>query len=93
MICEAYNSFYQSIYGSDYAFVAPAGLIQWINEIPITSWPQLEYLFVLYNAGLCRNPFQDAVPVAKARREHTERKVQGAQRGYAAAAGNPRGRL
>ena len=93
-IAGAYNRFYQVIYGTDCCYLPPAGLLSWLSQIPVTSEQQLENLFVLYNAALRRNPFQDAIKVAKAPRGNRgragRRSSKSAQRGYAAAPGNTR---
>ena len=68
-IAGAYNRFYQVIYGTDCCYLPPAGLRSWLSQIPVTSQQQLEQLFVLYNAALCRSPLQDAQRVAKKRQE------------------------
>ena len=65
-IAGAYNRFHQLIYGTDCCYLPPAGLHSWLSQIPVTSEQQLENLFVLYNAALHRNPFRDAIKVAKA---------------------------
>ena len=67
-ITEAYNNFYQFLYGTDRCYLPPAELHDWLSQITVTSQQQLESLFVLYNAALCRNPFKDAIKVAKAPR-------------------------
>ena len=66
-IGEAYNSFYQLLYGTKFCYRPPAGLLSWLSQIPVTSQQQLESLFVLYNAALRRSPMQDAYGLAKKR--------------------------
>ena len=71
-ITEAYNRFYQAIYGTNFCYLPPAELLSWVSQIPVTSEQQLESLFVLYNAALCRSPLQDGQRVAKKRsRKHS----------------------
>ena len=66
-IGEAYNRFYQVIYGTNFCYRPPAGLLSWLSQIPVTSAAQLENLFVLYDAAFGRSPMQDAVGLAKKR--------------------------
>ena len=59
-LSASYNYFYQTIYGPELTFTLPAALLQYLWPLHITSYTQLEALFVLWNAAQLRSPLQDS---------------------------------
>ena len=57
---EMYNSFYQTIYGTEVTFTPPEALKAYLGPLLVTTASQLETLFVLWNAAQGRSPFEDA---------------------------------
>ena len=59
-VVASYNYFYQIIYGPDLTFTPPDALLAYLQPLEITSYTQLEALFVLWNAAQLRSPLSDS---------------------------------
>ena len=64
ILTASYNSFYQTIYGTENAFHPPEALLDYLEPLLVTTQTQLETLFVLWNAAQERSPFQDSSQAA-----------------------------
>ena len=64
-LTASYNYFYQTIYGPELTFTPPPALLAYLQPLEITSYTQLEALFVLWNAAQLRSPLSDSACISR----------------------------